>query len=135
MALAMVFSVQQGEHGPLVVYKLKVRGGAVPAAQAVPPAQAVPGPAVQSGAAAGEPVYVVPSRAPQVLATVTLPAAASGVTASDLVEQMAPAAVPREALLDWHGDGAMTLEQVNQDITWRRETAEKLRDLPFSPRF
>ena len=56
MALAMVFSVQQGEHGPLVVYKLKVPEQAAPAAPPTPaaPTPAVPSRAIESGSAAGE---------------------------------------------------------------------------------
>jgi hypothetical protein len=118
-ALAMVFSVQQGEHGPLVVYKLKVPERSAGIAPTAPPAASV---------------YVLPSRTSRTLGTLKLsPAkpAASGVSALDIVEQMAPL----EAMLDWQGDGVVTLEDVNNDLNWRRETAEKLRQLSFTPRF
>lgn len=131
-ALAMVFSVQQGEHGPLVVYKLKVPGDSA--------AVATPAPAA--------PVTVTPTRAPKVLGTVAMPPAApapSGVSVLDILEQIAPpaatptaaapATAPSEASLDWGSQDGITLDRVNSDITWRRETAERLPDQPFAPRF
>jgi hypothetical protein len=30
---------------------------------------------------------------------------------------------------------AVTLEDVSNDLTWRRETADKLPEVPFAPRF
>jgi hypothetical protein len=126
-ALATVFSVQQGEHGPLVVYKLHVPDRAAPAAE---PARAA------------EPVIVIPSRAPTVLGTVVMPpaglappavvalpsplpqGAALGITA----EEAAPA-------VTWEGGDFVTLKQVNDEIVWRRETADSLPEAPFAPRF
>jgi len=123
-ALATVFSVQQGEHGPLVVYKLHVPDRAAPAAEPVP---------------AAEPITVIPSRAPTVLGTVVMPpavdalpsplpqGAALGITA----EEAAPAA----AAVTWERGDFVTLKQVNDDIIWRRETADSLPEVPFAPRF
>lgn len=120
-ALAAILSVQQGEHGPLVVYKLQLNPGA---AQAVPPAP--PGT-----------VVVIPSRAPRVLGTVAIPAdgAAAPLPAAPgpaAVEAVAPAAPAAGATVSGN---AFTLEEVSNELTWRRETAEKLREVSFAPRF
>lgn len=115
-ALAAVFSVQQGEHGPLVVYKLQVRPQAAPTAPPAPP---------------GEPVVIIPSRAPRVLGTVVLPA---GRPAAPLPVPLAPALVEAATPAPVAGDG-VTLQQVSDELTWRRETAGKLPPVPFAPRF
>jgi hypothetical protein len=123
-ALATVFSVQQGEHGPLVVYKLHVPERAAPAA---------------------EPVTVIPSRAPSVLGTVVMPPA--GLAPPAVVARPAPVpqgatlglaaeeAAPAAAAVTWEGGDFVTLKQVNDEIVWRRETADSLPEVPFAPRF
>jgi len=120
-ALATVFSVQQGEHGPLVVYKLNVPERPAPAAPAA------------------EPVIVIPSRAPSVLGTVVMPPAVvalpalvpQGATLGVTAEEAAPAA----AAVTWKEGNFVTLKQVNDEIVWRRETADSLPEVPFAPRF
>ena len=105
ITLAAVFSVQQGEHGPLVVYKLQL------------PDQRTPAPSAP---------VVIPSRAveapaPAVLGTVVMPAA----------EPPPPAAAAPGRIVE----GVITLQQVSDDILWRRDTAERLPESPFAPRF
>ncbi|MGF1593581.1 MAG: hypothetical protein ACFCUW_09890 [Kiloniellaceae bacterium] len=172
--LATVFTVQQGEHGPLVVYKLEVPKASAPAVVAPPPISALPVP--QAGT-------VVPSRAPKVLGTVVMPASAlppprirpvslpppparsaegsygilplpattlSATTLSaptlsaPTLSEVVPAAAPTFHVVEngrpsgevgGQDDTAITLEQINSDIAWRRETTDMLRQLPFSPRF
>lgn len=148
MALAMVFSVQQGEHGPLVVYKLEVPGPQAPAAASPPPAA---------------PLYEIPARAPKTLGTVVMPAsgvmpstgwavpaeAALGAPARPALARpaAAPQRVPQAATLlellakPPAGEVAsepgeiLTLQQVTDDVSWRRDTVEKLRLIPLAPRF
>lgn len=137
MALAGVFSVQQGEHGPLVVYKLQLpeqrasahpapvlsplRPDAAPAPDGVFPALLphIPGDLPQSG-------VVIPSRAPAILGTVVMPA---GVMPAG----EPPAAAAAEP--GWIAEDSITLQQVSDDILWRRDTAERLPETPFAPRF
>jgi hypothetical protein len=171
--LATVFTVQQGEHGPLVVYKLEV-----PKASA--PAIVVPAPPPRSSlsAAPAPPAgTVVPSRAPKVLGTVVMPASAlppprirpvavlpppaaparsaeagygilplpPTTLSAPTLSEVVPAAAPAYRVVEngrsaneidgGEDDVAITLEQVNNDIVWRRETTDMLRQLPFSPRF
>jgi hypothetical protein len=126
-ALATVFSVQQGEHGPLVVYRLHVPERPAPAAPAA------------------EPVTVIPSRAPSVLGTVVMPPA--GLAPPAVVARPAPVpqgaalrvtaeeAAPAAAAVTWEGGDFVTLKQVNDEIVWRRETADSLPEVPFAPRF
>lgn len=220
----MVFSVQQGQHGPLVVYKLQVpkapnaeiRAVESPAAGTSASGQAANPPRLRSGItrvpqqpatrSAATPQAVapatqpVPSRAPRSLGTVVMPASAlpppqvvpvpvtpvpAAVTP---VEAPAPAAEPLpaetsaavpaslqprvlgtvalseiESLTDgapvplmpgsqdvFHvvedsgfgtamineetGD-SLTLQEVNDAAVWRRDTAERLRQVPIAPRF
>lgn len=89
--LAMVFSVHQGENGPLLLYKLN-----------------------ESDAA-----WTVVSPAPTLNdEPVTLDfSPLGGMTTS------APTG-------EW-----MTLKAISDDIAWRRDTAEKLRQLQIGPRF
>lgn len=134
----MVFSVQQGEHGPLVVYKLEI------------PANTAAAPPVRDTGRLAEPLSVIPSRAPRVLGRISAtpelpgtpatpaPGPAGGVSVLDVLEALTPAAAPRQAerFLEWEADGeGVTLDRVNADISWRRETADRLRRLPFSPSF
>lgn len=110
-ALATVFSVQQGEHGPLVVYKLHAPTRPVPAAPVAPPAD--------MGS-------VLPSRAPAVLGTVVMPAGGF----------VPPAQATANGATDrWEASDFVTLQQVSDDLIWRRETADRLPELPFAPRF
>ena len=137
MALAGVFSVQQGEHGPLVVYKLQLpeqRAPAHPAPVLSPsPPDAAPAPdgvfpALLPHTADDLPqsVVVIPSRAPTILGTVVMPAGV--MPASE-----PPAAAAAEP--DWIAEDSITLQQVSDDILWRRDTAERLPETPFAPRF
>ena len=71
-ALAMVFSVQQGEHGPLVVYKLAVPPSAAPVA-AAPPAPPLPASVIIEEPAAPQKPRLSPLQ-PTVLGTVAMPA-------------------------------------------------------------
>lgn len=114
MAMAVVFSIQQGEHGPLVVYKLQLpaQHAALPPAPVVIPAPP-PAPSLED-------VIVIPSRAPAILGTIVLPRS-----------EPPPAAAPVFPA----GEGVITLQQVSDEILWRRETAERLPQSPFSPRF
>lgn len=131
MALAGVFSVQQGEHGPLVVYKLQLpeqRASAHPAPVLSPlrpdaaPAPDGVLPALLPQSDLPQDVVVIPSRAPVILGTVVLPAPAP-----------LPAALPAEP--PPADQGSITLQQVSDDILWRRDTAERLPESPFAPRF
>ncbi|WP_193368187.1 hypothetical protein [Pelagibius marinus] len=160
--MAMVFSVQQGANGPLVTYKLEVPK-TVEAAE--PPKAGVPLSAVTRDMDAVRlPDDVAPLQAiapaepkmsplqPTALGTVTLPADRAAATAPRPAPQ--PAAVPlrvpnRQAIFqivsDYDSDGEImvnertgeriTLEAVNDEVRWRRETAQRLRNHPFAPRF
>ncbi len=186
-ALAMVFSVQQGEHGPLVVYKLEVPRSAGPVSPApatapapvppmgrlgrvvIPRAQAAP--VAESAPRAAAPAAPRAPRLsplePTILGTVAMPVAGPGAALAP-APVAAPAALPIPLVpaqpaptsveLDpfafadrYHGssdpdedDGVLinattgeivTLQEVNDAVAWRRETAEKLRQLPVGPRF
>jgi len=126
-ALAMVFSVQQGKHGPLVVYKLEVPQPPAAAARSLP------------SPAAPEPVYVIPSRAPAVLGTVVIPSDSAPVLpvttppATTLPVAAAPAKTPESIPLQT--EGIVTLQEVSDEVMWRRETVERLPQAPFAPRF
>jgi len=133
ITLAAVFSVQQGEHGPLVVYKLQLPGQRTPAPSApvVIPSRAVEAPAPggvvpallpETAGAALQDITVIPSRAPAVLGTVVMQAAE-------------PPPPPAAAEPGRTAEGAITLQQVSDDILWRRDTAERLPESPFAPRF
>ena len=146
--LATVFSVQQGEHGPLVVYKLQLPSPGTTAAQPAP----------------DEPATVIiedtssRSTFPQAAPVVTF----GGMTLQDPAQQPLALDVPQQAsdqapssemvsrLIEDLENGAsldvnplinvetgtpVTLQEVNDALTWRRETAEKLRQVPIAPRF
>lgn len=169
--LATVFTVQQGEHGPLVVYKLEVPKASAPAI--VAPAASAPRTSL-STAPTPRADTVVPSRAPKVLGTVVMPASAlppprirpvavlpppaadtegsygilplpPTTLSAPTLSEVVPAAAPAYRVVEngrsaneiggAEDDTAITLEQVNNDIVWRRETTDVLRQLPFSPRF
>ncbi len=129
-ALAIVFSVQQGEHGPLVVYKLQAPKPAAPAAATTP-----------------APAYADPSRAPRVLGTVLLPLdtappptqSFSGVVLRvpepGLDFRVVEDGVAGQAMINEETGTPLTLEQISDAIAWRRDTAEKLRRIPIAPRF
>ncbi|WP_340117122.1 hypothetical protein [Pelagibius sp. 7325] len=158
-ALAMVFSVQQGEHGPLVVYKLAVPQPAAPGVSAPPtmPATVIieaPDSAVQNGRRLAPPQPSVPDTVVMPAGQVLLPDAppAHAATFGGIPVQI-PAASSPEApdsatayLSAEEGDDSgrminaqtgapLTLKQVNDAVAWRRETAEKLRQVPIAPRF
>lgn len=160
--MAMVFSVQQGAHGPLVTYKLEVPR----TAESVnPPRVAVPLSAVTRDMdAALLPEDVAPLQAiapaapkmsplqPTILGTVVMPADRATAIAPRPAPQ--PAAVPLtvpnpeaiyQLVSDYDGRGEImvnektgeriTLEAVNDEVLWRRNTAQRLRNQPFTPRF
>lgn len=151
--MAMVFSVQQGEHGPLVTYKLEVTN-TVKAADPIPadplPAGPIPADVAPLQAAAPAAPKLGPLE-PRLLGTVTIPAerataaprpAARSVDAERLTNGYqrlfrSLAEQPEgPALLHAYTGEAITLDQVNAELEWRRETAEKLRRrTPFAPRF
>jgi hypothetical protein len=127
----MVFSVQQGEHGPLVVYKLAVPQSADPStAPAVPD----PAPTIPATVIIGEP----DSAAQNVhsLSPLQTPAANSpGVPDSATVYRIAEEMQDSGRMINAETGGTLTLKQVNDAVAWRRETAEKLRQVPIAPRF
>ena len=147
----MVFSVQQGEHGPLVVYKLEV-----------------PDSPTQRPVTLGQPTTVVidstntPSTKsprlsplePTILGTVVMPAEAAETsaghpTANPALNGRSIPPVPdrstvvrivedlrnSQTMVNEQTGGALTLENVNEAVLWRRDTAEKLRQVPLAPRF
>lgn len=157
----MVFSVQQGEHGPLVVYKLAVPDAPETAARSQ---QLLPPPAVvaipPADAAGTPPAYQPGPLQPTILGTVVLPASTplTSLLPSLPPPPAAPPATvqlivpdyeaedgpgyrvvtdfePEAAMLNEHTGKTLTLDEVHDAIIWRRETAEKLRDVPFAPRF
>lgn len=91
VALAMVFSVQQGPNGPLVVYQPKGSGSAWRA--------------------------VTPAAAPR-----EEPATLELSTGDDM-------------LTNARSGESLTLKAVGDELAWRREVAERLRQLPVGPRF
>lgn len=110
----MVFSVQQGEHGPLVVYKLTVPQPATPGVSAPltrPPTVII-----------GEPDSAGPT---------PLPAAPDSATGFSSVEEGEDSG----RMINAQTGGPLTLKQVNDAVGWRRDTAEKLRQVPIAPRF
>lgn len=200
----MVFSVQQGEHGPLVVYKLQVPqtpavekpaaqvpaashrprlrsgitrvpqqpatrsaatqpvppraprslGTVVMPASALPPPQVTPVPAtVRPAAAPAEPGPVEPAAAPaplqpRVLGTVavseiealnayepTPPVPSSQLPADQEVFHIVGDSQAGTAMINEETGGSLTLQDVNDAVVWRRDTAERLRQVPFAPRF
>lgn len=203
-ALAMVFSVQQGEHGPLVVYKLQVPENSTATSPAPQAPAASTQPRLRSGitrvpqqpatrsAATPQPV---PSRAPRSLGTVVMPASAlpppqvtpvrvlpvplavppaplpapapaetaaapaplqprvlGTVAVSDIEALDAYTPVPEmpgsqevfhlvedsgygSAMINEDTGNSLTLKEVNDAAVWRRNTAERLREVPIAPRF
>lgn len=89
--LAMVFSVQQGENGPLLLYKLHESDTAW--------------------------IVVAPA------ATLNDEPVTLDFTPDDSMTTNTPTG--------W----GPTLQAISDDIAWRRDTAEKLRQLPVGPRF
>lgn len=154
----MVFSVQQGEHGPLVVYRLEVPPPAGTVAPAPPPL--LPATVVIEEPAAPQKPRLSPLQ-PTILGTVVMPAERAAMPAPQPAVPAAarPAIPPAHAasfagvpdtstvyriVEDFQGSGTMineetgdpvTLKQVNDAIAWRRDTAEKLRQVPIAPRF
>ncbi|WP_420345502.1 hypothetical protein [Pelagibius sp.] len=114
VALATVFTVQQGEHGPLVVYKLKVPKES---AQTVKAPQAAPAPAAgasptiapatapratqrpATGPKAPKPNPKLSSLTPTVLGRVVMPAGARPGVSSAAPVTLSPAAVLPSAVL------------------------------------
>ena len=145
----MVFSVQQGEHGPLVVYKLAVPQSADPStAPAVP--DPVP-PTIPATVIIGEPdsaaqnVLSLGPLQPTVLGAVVMPASRAplppahagspGVPDSATVYRIVEEMQDSGRMINAETGGTLTLKQVNDAVAWRRETAEKLRQVPIAPRF
>jgi hypothetical protein len=112
-ALAMVFSVQQGEHGPLVVYKLAVPQTAAPVLSAPP--------ATPPTVIIGEPESVAADSR-------SVPDSA---TVYRIVEELQDSG----RMINVQTGSTLTLKQVNDAVVWRRDTAEKLRQVPIAPRF
>ncbi|MEO3430597.1 hypothetical protein AAFN88_17210 [Pelagibius sp. CAU 1746] len=166
--MAMVFSVQQGEHGPLVTYKLEVPRTVETAGPTTSPTSPVPLSAVTRDMDAAAPsAYTLPADVaplqaiapaapkmsplePTTLGTVVLPvqrtAAPQQIPAASGEAQRIAVDYQRlfrsvtdqpsgEALTHAYRGDAITLEQVNHDLSWRRETAQRLRNYPFAPRF
>lgn len=170
--LAMVFSVQQGEHGPLVVYKLEVPRSSVSETAVAPSPQPAVTPPVRQGVtldvalqrAAPKPAATprLSPLEPTILGTVTMPASRAVALQQPAVApgpvplapaQTAPssveldplafsalyrgAAVEQEdsTLFNQSNGDRLTLDAVSSDLAWRRETAERLRQLPVGPRF
>jgi hypothetical protein len=165
-ALAVVFSVQQGEHGPLVVYKLQAQAQVAPSAAPTPSAgplspDAVPAVPVPATQVPTVDLHAIPSRAPKVLGTVVLPArravpaAAPSLAAAPLhtppdtgILIVRRPASPTDEVSNWQtgwptgwragwrqAGGLVTLQEVSEAVTWRRETADRLPKAPFAPRF
>jgi hypothetical protein len=188
--LAMVFSVQQGEHGPLVVYKLQVPRSAGSVSPTAPP-PALPGDAVKRETVprvghavpqtvTPEPAAPTQAKAPRlspleptILGTVVIPASrraafpptaapaapiplvppqpastpvaldpvpADSITADPVAFSVLfrgiPLRTPEDGVLVNEDTGdRLTLKEVNDALTWRRETADRLRQLPVGPRF
>jgi len=154
-ALATVFLVQQGEHGPLVVYELQ-------ASAAAPAVVPDPAPATEA-----QDNVVIPSRAPKTLGTLVIPAGSQSFDTpfapapfiiGDQPAEKAPGAEPyrgvtlhvpdRESvvgiaealpdddpMINQETGQVLTLKDVSDALSWRRDTAEKLRQVPVLPRF
>jgi hypothetical protein len=90
-ALAMVFSVQQGPNGPLVVFQPKE----------------------------SESAWVV------------------GIPAATSREEPATLDLATEdgIMTNARTGESLTLKAISDDLSWRRDTAEKLRQVPVGPRF
>ncbi len=146
----MVFSVQQGEHGPLVVYKLEVPKKAGPAAAR--PAAPVVIPANRPVAVAPPAQRLSPLK-PTVLGTVVMPAArqpaipqptmpvalpsslplllpeaaANGSAPSQPVfRTTAGTAITGEHMINEGTGETLTLDEVTEAVEWRRDTVERL---------
>lgn len=144
----MVFSVQQGADGPLVVYKLKVPE----AARAATPAGTF-GRIVRPLPEAASP-RLSPLR-PTILGTVVMPAPQRASTSpappsstavpdqgpsetftfGRLYEEVDDLTVDDTGMTNWSTGETVTLQEVNDAVAWRRDTAERLRQLPVGPRF
>lgn len=153
--MAMVFSVQQGEHGPLVTYKLEVPetvepADPRPAATLRLPADVAPlqeiAPAAPEKLSPLQPTtlgtVVVPAErvtggtAPAAVPAAPPPAAVDSITAD--YQRLFSAAAdewPGRSLQHAYTGETITLDQVNNELEWRRDTAGKLRRLPVGPRF
>lgn len=156
-ALAMVFSVQQGEHGPLVVYKLTKPepGGdvAAPAPGALPAAIAparklsplqptplgtvtLPAPEQQAHSQGAITTYELPAELPAGLPAEPAPAPTLlDVQAFGEVYREALAAGAQEDLVNRETGEPVTLQEINDAVVWRRDTAKKLKRPSFAPRF
>ena len=113
----MVFSVQQGEHGPLVVYKLQVPGMAAPTR--TQPVPATPAPPAEAAALPRDSLGQLPLRLP---------------TLETIFRVVENGRVGTTMIHEETGD-SLTLKQISDEISWRRDTAEKLRQVPIAPRF
>jgi hypothetical protein len=137
----MVFSVQQGEHGPLVVYKLQVPATTNPQipAEAPPTAPAAVAPRLSPQQPATPDTVIIP--APRAVAVpVPMPAESAapvrpGMPDLETVYRIVADYSDNSALINEETGGYLTLQEVNDAVLWRRDTAEKLRQIPIAPRF
>jgi hypothetical protein len=139
----MVFSVQQGEHGPLVVYKLQLPATTSPQspAEARPtvPATVAPRLSPEQPTVLGT-VFIPTPRAAAVPAPVPVPAESAapvrpGMPDLETAYRIVADYSDDSALINKETGGYLTLQEVNDAVLWRRDTAEKLRQIPIAPRF
>ncbi|MEQ9607444.1 MAG: hypothetical protein RLN99_07240 [Kiloniellaceae bacterium] len=136
-ALAMVFSVQQGEHGPLVVYKLAVPQPAAPGVSApltTPPTVIIgePESAAPTPLPAAPPAHAATfGGIPLQIPAASSPDAPDAATVYLSVEEGEDSG----RMINAQTGDPLTLQQVNDAVAWRRDTAEKLRQVPIAPRF
>ncbi len=161
----MVFSVQQGEHGPLVVYKLKVPEASdrvVEKSVTTTPSPLVPLDIVVIRASRQAAPAAVPGQEPApprlspleptILGTVVMPASwniapqppapkevFSGVRLAvptyEEVTGIAAESQAHEVMVNEDTGDFLTLHEVHEAVVWRRGTIEKLREVPVTPRF
>lgn len=145
----MVFSVQQGEHGPLVVYKLQLPKAVTEPAKKPAPSSttALPPPATDTGA---KQPRLSPLK-PRILGTVVMPRSWRPAPNSAAPTPLLPPPLSQTDLeIDYRtvadapgadpmvnpaSPNALTLDEVTEAVEWRRDTVERLRQAPIAPRF